>query len=101
MPIIEDRLKALGLTLPPPLKVPPGVVLPFAFVRVVGTRALISGHGPQAAGGVEGIGCSGQIGRIEAQDEIGLTPKGIVGPDQHLPGRLGLRFGERQALQGF
>ena len=44
---IEDRLQALGLQLPPPLKVPPGVVLPFAFVRVVGTRVLISGHGPQ------------------------------------------------------
>jgi hypothetical protein len=51
MPIIEDRLRALGLTLPPPLKVPPGVVLPFAFVRVAGTRALISGHGPQAPDG--------------------------------------------------
>ena len=48
---IEDRLQALGLKLPPPLKAPPGVVLPFAFVRVVGTRALISGHGPQAADG--------------------------------------------------
>jgi len=44
---IEERLRALGLSLPPPLQPPPGVVLPFAFVRVVGTRALISGHGPQ------------------------------------------------------
>lgn len=44
---IEERLRALGLSLPPPLQPPPGVILPFAFVRVVGTRALISGHGPQ------------------------------------------------------
>ncbi len=44
---IESRLTALGLVLPPPPTPPPGVVLPFSFVRVVGTRALISGHGPQ------------------------------------------------------
>jgi hypothetical protein len=44
---IEDRLQALGLTLPPPTQPPAGVVLPFQFVHVVGRRALISGHGPQ------------------------------------------------------
>ena len=44
---VEDRLRALGLALPPPLQPPPGVVLPFRFVRIVGHRALISGHGPQ------------------------------------------------------
>lgn len=44
---IEERLSSLGLNLPPPLKTPPGVVLPFQFVRVLGQRALISGHGPQ------------------------------------------------------
>ena len=44
---IEERLKALGLSLPPPLKPPPGVVLPFRFVHIAGRRALISGHGPQ------------------------------------------------------
>jgi len=35
------------MSLPPPLQPPPGVVLPFQFVRIVGRRALISGHGPQ------------------------------------------------------
>jgi len=44
---IEARLKSLGLVLPPPTTPPPGVMLPFQFVRVVGRRALISGHGPQ------------------------------------------------------
>ena len=48
---IEARLAALGITLPPPLKAPPGVVLPFQFVRVSGARAFISGHGPQAEDG--------------------------------------------------
>ncbi len=48
---IEDRLRALGLSLPPPTRPPPGVVLPFRFVHLVGTRALISGHGPQSPDG--------------------------------------------------
>ena len=51
MPTIEKRIAALGLVLPEPIKPPPGVALPFQFVRIVGTRALISGHGPQNADG--------------------------------------------------
>jgi enamine deaminase RidA (YjgF/YER057c/UK114 family) len=48
---IEEKLAAMGLVLPPPLQPPPGVVLPFRFVRAVGTRAWIAGHGPQDATG--------------------------------------------------
>jgi enamine deaminase RidA (YjgF/YER057c/UK114 family) len=48
---IEERLQALGLELPPPLQPPPGLVLPFRFVRVRGTRAWVAGHGPQSADG--------------------------------------------------
>lgn len=48
---IEARLQSLGLTLPPPLRPPPGLVLPFRFVRVRGARAWIAGHGPQHADG--------------------------------------------------
>ena len=42
----------MGLALPPPLQPPPGVVLPFRFVRISGARAWIAGHGPQDASGV-------------------------------------------------
>lgn len=42
----EERLASLGYVLPEPLKLPPGIALPFPWVRIVGTRALISGHGP-------------------------------------------------------
>lgn len=48
---IEERLARLGLVLPAPIKVPAGVDLPFQFVRLVGSRAFISGHGPQNADG--------------------------------------------------
>lgn len=51
MPRIEERLIALGLRLPPTPKAPSGAVLPFEFVRIIGRRALISGHGPQAPDG--------------------------------------------------
>jgi enamine deaminase RidA (YjgF/YER057c/UK114 family) len=44
---IEARLDKLELKLPPPIVPPPGVRLPFAFVRVRGNRAFVSGHGPQ------------------------------------------------------
>jgi len=43
---IARRLSELGLVLPAPLQLPPGVSLPFPWVRVSGTRAVFSGHGP-------------------------------------------------------
>ena len=61
MPRIEARLAALGLTLPPAVKPPPGMVLPFRFVRVLGNRALLSGHGPQSADGSI-VGPFGKLG---------------------------------------
>ncbi len=67
MPRIQDRLRALGLTLPAALKVPPGVVLPFRMVRVVGDRAVISGHGPQAPDG----SIAGPLGKVGAE----VTPE--------------------------
>ncbi|MFN0162230.1 MAG: RidA family protein [Burkholderiales bacterium] len=42
----ERRLTELGIVLPAALKLPPGVRLPFVPVRLVGRRAVISGHGP-------------------------------------------------------
>jgi enamine deaminase RidA (YjgF/YER057c/UK114 family) len=48
---IGQRLATLGLALPPPMQPPPGIVLPFPWVRVFGNRAFVSGHGPVAADG--------------------------------------------------
>jgi enamine deaminase RidA (YjgF/YER057c/UK114 family) len=43
---IEEQLTALGLALPEPFSAPPGLELPFEFVRVAGDVAYVSGHGP-------------------------------------------------------
>jgi len=43
---IEQRLEQLGLILPEPLKAPPGIEIPFAWVRLHADRAYVSGHGP-------------------------------------------------------
>jgi hypothetical protein len=68
---IEAKLRALGLALPPPPQPPPGVVLPFQFVHVVGRRALISGHGPQNPDGSFALPL-GKLGR-ELTVEQGYT----------------------------
>ena len=64
---IQQRLQAIGLTLPAPLQLPAGARLPFAFVRVHGERALVSGHGPQAADG----SLAGPFGKVGAD----VTPE--------------------------
>ncbi len=48
---IEARLEALGLILPAALQIPAGLVLPFPWVSVRGTRVFISGHGAQETDG--------------------------------------------------
>jgi enamine deaminase RidA (YjgF/YER057c/UK114 family) len=68
MGAIEAKLEALGLALPAPLKPPPGVVLPFKLVRVVGRRALVSGHGPQNPDGTLAAPF-GKLGRELSTDQ--------------------------------
>jgi enamine deaminase RidA (YjgF/YER057c/UK114 family) len=57
---VEERLEAMGLTLPEPMRLPPGLTLPFPWVRVRGTRAFISGHGPQNPDGT----IAGPLGKV-------------------------------------
>jgi len=73
----RERLRALGLTLPPPTRPPPGLVLPFRFVHIVGRRALISGHGPQAPDGAFAEP-RGKVGR-ELTPEQGYTAARLTG----------------------
>src|SRR6185369_1442455 len=82
MPTVEERLKELGLVLPEPLQMPPGVTLPFPWVRVVGSRALISGHGPTNADGslAQPLGKVGtQVSVEQAYAAAKLTGLAILG----------------------
>ena len=60
---IDRRLTELGITLPKPWTLPPGLVVPASLVRVYGKRVLVSGHVPiQADGSV-----AGPFGRVGAE----------------------------------
>jgi enamine deaminase RidA (YjgF/YER057c/UK114 family) len=59
---VEGKLAEMGLILPPPIKAPPGVVLPFSFVRLHQGIAYISGHGAQKADG----SVAGPFGKVGA-----------------------------------
>jgi hypothetical protein len=91
MSALEQKIHLLGLSLPPPVQTPPGVSLPFSFVRVIGRRALISGHGPQAPDGSLAAPL-GKVGR-ELTTEQGyfaarLTALSILGSLQRALGDL-------------
>lgn len=80
--MIEQRLHSLGLALPAPLRLPPGAVLPFPWVRVVGSRALFSGHGPTNADGsiAQPLGKVGaEVSLAQAYAAARLTGLAILG----------------------
>ena len=60
---VADKINALGLTLPAPIQLPPGVVAKFPFVRIIGNRALVSGHGPLNADGSLAMPLFGKVGQ--------------------------------------
>jgi enamine deaminase RidA (YjgF/YER057c/UK114 family) len=107
---IEARLAALGLTLPPPVVVPPTVRFPFAFVRIAGNRAYVSGHAPQDPDGrvARPLGKVGTDLTVEQGYEAArLTALSILGSLQRALGDLDrvtrwLRvFGMVNAAPGF
>jgi len=91
MGAIERRLADLGIVLPQPLQLPPGVVLPFPWVRIVGSRALISGHGPTNEDGslAQPLGKVGRdVTLEEAHRAARLTGLAILGSLQRALGTL-------------
>nr|WP_316639111.1 RidA family protein [uncultured Roseateles sp.] len=90
-PSITSRLQALGLQLPPPIKPPPGVVLPFEFVRINGSRAFISGHSAQNLDGTV-AGPLGKLGRDltveQGYQAARLTALSMLGSLQRALGNL-------------
>jgi enamine deaminase RidA (YjgF/YER057c/UK114 family) len=75
--IVDERLRAMGLEIPPPLAVPAGVRLPFAPVRIVGDRAIVSGHGPQNADG-SSAGPFGKVGAEVSVEEAYAAARGTA-----------------------
>ena len=77
MPTPEDRLAQLGLVLPQPVTVPPGLHLPFDFINVRGERVMISGH-PRGTtdGAIDGP--FGQLGADLSTDEGYDAARGIA-----------------------
>lgn len=63
---VERRLADRGLSLPAEPKVPPGITIPFQWVRVRGNRAFLSGHGALTPDG----DLAGPFGRVPSQ--VGL-----------------------------
>ena len=59
----EQRLAELGHTLRPDAVLPPGVEIPFQWVRVLGDRCVISGHGALDLAGAP----EGPFGRVPDQ----------------------------------
>jgi enamine deaminase RidA (YjgF/YER057c/UK114 family) len=64
---IENKISELGLTLPEPMTLPPGVTLPFPWVRTYGERVFVSGHGPLLPDG----SLAGPFGKVGDQ----VTPE--------------------------
>lgn len=88
---IEARLRELGLVLPGPVQPPPGVRLPFAFVRLRGERAYVSGHGAQNPDGslAPPFGKLGrELGVEEGYRAARLTALAILGSLQRELGDL-------------
>ena len=59
---VADKLAGLGHTLPAPIQLPAGMVAKFPFVRVIGNRALVSGHGALNADGSLATELFGKVG---------------------------------------
>jgi enamine deaminase RidA (YjgF/YER057c/UK114 family) len=60
---VEQRLAERGLVLPNEPKLPPGVTIPFQWVRVRGRRACLSGHGALSPDGAP----QGPFGSVPGQ----------------------------------
>jgi enamine deaminase RidA (YjgF/YER057c/UK114 family) len=61
---VEEKLKALHLVLPDPIKATPDMKIPPSWIRVRGNTAFISGHGPQNPDG----SVAGPFGKVGSND---------------------------------
>jgi enamine deaminase RidA (YjgF/YER057c/UK114 family) len=100
---VEQRIVELGLLLPPEPVLPPGVRVPFDWVRVLGERCVLSGHGALAADGSP----AGPFGSVpsevsleDAQQSARLTVLAMLGALRSTLGSLD-RVRDWVSLSGF
>ncbi|RKT09586.1 enamine deaminase RidA (YjgF/YER057c/UK114 family) [Streptomyces sp. 1114.5] len=100
---VERLLAESGLTLPPAAQAPPGLELPFVWVRVHGNRAYASGHGALGPDGTP----AGPYGRVpsqvtleEAQESARLATLSLLGDLRRALGDLG-RITAWLSISGF
>jgi hypothetical protein len=60
---VEARLEDLGAVLPAETALPPGVQIPFRWVRARGTKAFVSGHGALMPDGTP----AGPFGKVPSE----------------------------------
>lgn len=110
MSAIEQRISARGFVLPLPPVFPQGIVLPFQSVRIIGKRALVSGHGPQTPDGsfAPPFGKVGaEVSFEQGYEAARLTALSILGSLQRTLGDLdriaawGRVFGMVNSAPGF
>ena len=99
----EQRAAELGLQLPPGPLLPEGVRIPFDWVRVVGDRCVLSGHGALRADGAP----AGPFGRVpsevaleDAQQSARLAVLAMLGAVRATLGSLD-RVSDWVSLTGF
>ncbi|HEU4822935.1 MAG TPA: RidA family protein [Nitrososphaeraceae archaeon] len=68
---VEEKLKALKLSLPEPIKGSPDMKMPPSWIRVRGNRAFLSGHGPQNPDG----SIAGPLGKVGSSSSDEVTPE--------------------------
>ena len=100
---IEQRIADLGLQLPAPPRMPQGVATTFSWIRIVGNRVLVSGHGPQALDGSP----AGPFGRVpdfvtleQAQASARLAALSVISSIRQAVGDLD-RVAEWVSVSGF
>src|SRR3954452_23572580 len=79
---IEARLQALGLVLPPPVRPPDGLAVPYVWVRVRRDRAYVAAHPPQNPDGT----LAGPFGQVGA--EVSVAGLAMLGSLQRVLGDL-------------
>jgi enamine deaminase RidA (YjgF/YER057c/UK114 family) len=99
----ERRIAELGLLLPPEPLLPPGIRVPFDWVRVIGERCVLSGHGALGPDGAP----AGPFGSVpsevsleDAQQSARLTVLAMLGALRSTLGSLD-RVRDWVSLSGF